>query len=97
MPRRRIVIIPHLHGKVTRDGKISEPDIHWVLEKWLERHPKFQKRKIRVVRASMKTKEGMSTDLVFASVAWSEEAARYDPTEDRDLYEYWLAEKLDDR
>ncbi|MBW3595726.1 MAG: hypothetical protein KY475_00460 [Planctomycetes bacterium] len=70
--------------------------MRWILQKWLERHPKFQKRKIRVVLASMKTKEGMPTDLVFASVAWSKEAAGYDPAEDRDLYEYWLAEKRED-
>ena len=33
MPPKRITIIPDLHGKLTRDGKLSEPDIYWILDK----------------------------------------------------------------
>jgi hypothetical protein len=39
MPPRRITIIPALHGKLTRDRKMSEPDIHWILEKSPRRKP----------------------------------------------------------
>ena len=42
MPQKRITIIPPLHGKITRDDKMSEPDIYWILEKWLERHPEVK-------------------------------------------------------
>ena len=41
MEPKRIKIIPALHGKLTRDGKLSEPDIYYILEKWLERHTSF--------------------------------------------------------
>jgi hypothetical protein len=41
---KRIEIIPAIHGKLTRDHKISEPDVYWILEKWLERHPEIKKR-----------------------------------------------------
>ena len=52
---KRIEIIPALHGKLTRDGKLSEPDIYSILEKWLERHPTFKGREneIRIVRGRM--------------------------------------------
>jgi hypothetical protein len=33
MQPRRITIISHINGKVTRDGKMSKPDIYWILEK----------------------------------------------------------------
>jgi hypothetical protein len=36
MRTKRIEIIPALHGKLTRDRKLSEPDIYCILEKWLE-------------------------------------------------------------
>ena len=39
MNPKRITIVPFIHGKLTRDGKMSEPCIHWIIEKWLERHP----------------------------------------------------------
>ena len=42
MNPKRITIIPFLHGKLTRDGKMSEPDIYWIMEKWLDRHPETQ-------------------------------------------------------
>ncbi len=44
MRTKRIKIIPALHGKLTRDGKLSEPDIYYIMEKWLERHPAFKGR-----------------------------------------------------
>jgi hypothetical protein len=34
-------MIPFIHGKLTRDGKMCEPDIDWIMDKWLERHPKI--------------------------------------------------------
>lgn len=51
MPEQRVRIIPRIHGKRTRDGKVSEPDIHWIVEKWLERHPevKGREQEIRVL------------------------------------------------
>jgi hypothetical protein len=39
MQAKRIEIIPALHGKLTRAGKLSEPEIDYILGKWLERHP----------------------------------------------------------
>ena len=37
--KKRITLIPAIHGKVTRDGKVCEPDIHESLRgktgKWL--------------------------------------------------------------
>ena len=36
---KRITIVPAIHGKLTYDRKISEPDVAWIIEKWLERHP----------------------------------------------------------
>jgi hypothetical protein len=39
MNPKRITIIPFIHGKLTRDGKMSEPDIYWIMDKWLERQP----------------------------------------------------------
>jgi hypothetical protein len=42
VPGKRITIIPRVHGKVTRERKLSEPDIDWILERWLERHPEVR-------------------------------------------------------
>ncbi|MBV8607558.1 MAG: hypothetical protein JO034_08865 [Singulisphaera sp.] len=44
MEPRGIRIIPFLQGKLTRRGKLSEPDIDDILERWLERHPEFKGR-----------------------------------------------------
>lgn len=54
MPEKRITIIPAIHGKVTADRKASEPDIDWILGKWLERHPEVEARQgdIRIVRCT---------------------------------------------
>jgi hypothetical protein len=36
MAAKRIKIIPAIHGKLTRDHKISEPAVCWILEKgWI--------------------------------------------------------------
>lgn len=55
MNPKRITLIPFIHGTLTRDGKMSEPDIHWIMEKWLERHPELKSRTqdIRVSRGTM--------------------------------------------
>ena len=47
----RIVIIPFLHGKLTADGTVVEPDIDAILEKWLERHPEHRERNFHVIRS----------------------------------------------
>ncbi len=94
MATKRGTIIPDLHGKLTRDGKLSEPDIYYILEKWIERHPEYTGRelKIRIVSSPWTLREGIRTDVVSASVVESEQIAGYDPAQDRDLYEYYLAE-----
>ena len=92
---KRIKIIPALHGKLTRDGKLSEPDIYYILEKWLERHPSFKGREneIRIVRGRWTLREGIRTEVVTVSAVENEDIAGYDPAQDRDLYEYYLAEE----
>lgn len=93
MPPTRIKIIPHLHGKLTRDGKLSEPDIYYILEKWLERHPEFKgrEREIRINRGRWRLPEGIRTEIVHVSMPFCNEIADYDPVQDSDLYEYFLA------
>jgi hypothetical protein len=95
MRTKRIEIIPALHGKLTRDGKLSEPDIYYILEKWLERHLTFKGREkeIRIVRGQWTLREGIGTDVVSASAIENEDIAGYDPAQDRDLNEYYLAEE----
>jgi hypothetical protein len=99
MEPRRITIIPSLHGKPTRDGKLSEPDIYYILEKWLERHPevKGRERDIRIVRGRWTLPEGIRTEVVSVSIVEGEDIACYDPSQDRDLFEYYLAEDEEDR
>jgi hypothetical protein len=41
MSPRRLTIIARIHGRLTRERKMSELDICWIREKWLERHPAF--------------------------------------------------------
>jgi hypothetical protein len=91
---QRITIIPHIHGKITRDGKVSEPDIHWIIEKWLERHPAIKKRTqdIRVVRGPMTLPQGVKTDLIHATIIAADDIEGYDPSQDQDLYSYYLSE-----
>ena len=95
MRTKRIEIIPALHGKLTSERKLSEPDIYDILEKWLERHPTFKGREkeIRIVRGEWTLREGIGTDVVTVSVIENQDIAGYDPAQDRDLYEYYLAEE----
>jgi hypothetical protein len=95
MPDKRIKIIPPIRGKLTRDGKRSEPDVYWILEKWLERHPEVSARQqdIRIVRGQWTTEEGLRTEVVNVSIVAGEDIAGYDPQQDADLYEYWKAEQ----
>jgi hypothetical protein len=95
MPQERITIIPALHGKITLDGKISEPDIYWILEKWLERHPevKGRERDIRIVKGEWHLANGIKTEVVDVSIVTGDDIAGYDPAQDADLYEYYLAEE----
>lgn len=98
MTPKRIKIIPHIHGKITRDGKMSEPDIHWIIEKWLERHPQIKKRSkdIRVVRGVMTLPHGTKTDLISATLIVADDIEGYDPRQDEDLYAYFLSEQQSD-
>ena len=99
MQPKRITIVPDLHGKITRDGKLSEPDIYYILEKWLERHPvaKERERDIRISRSYMTLPGGFRTDLVGVSMVVGDDIEGYDPTEDLDLYEYFLSDDQGDR
>jgi len=94
MRNNRIEIIRPIHGKVTADGKISEPDIHWILEKWLERHPETTNRRqdIRVITGQWTTDDGLKTEIRHASIVTGDDVAHYDAAQDADLYEYYLAE-----
>ena len=93
----RITIIPDIHGKITRDGKRSEPDIYWIVEKWLERHPKVKgrERDIRIVGGYVNLPQGIKTEIISVSIVAGDDIAGYDPAEDMDLYEYYLAEPRD--
>jgi hypothetical protein len=95
MESKRIKIIPALHGKLTREGKLSEPDIYYVPEKWLERHPSFmgREKEIRIDSGRWTLREGIRTEVITFSAVESEDIAGYDPAQDRDLYEYYLAEE----
>jgi hypothetical protein len=90
----RIQIIPSLHGKITRDGKLSEPDIYYILEKWLDRHPRIKQRQkdIRISRGRFTLPQGVHTELVSVSLRSGEDIDGYDPKEDAELYAYYLAE-----
>lgn len=89
-----IRIIPFLHGKITVDGKLNEPDIYDILDKWLARHPeiKQQQREIRISRGRYTLPEGVRTELISASITWTEDIANYDPVQDADLYQTFLAD-----
>ena len=98
MNPKRITIIPDIHGKITRDGKLSEPDIYWILERWLERHPevKGRERDIRIVRGAMTLPQGVKTDLLSVSMVPGDDIEGYDPAQDADLYAYYLWEERND-
>ena len=85
--KQRIRIMPAIHGKMTHDGKASEPDVYWILEMWLERHPEIQKR-----QKQWTTAEGLKTEVISVSIVAGDDIAGYDPEQDADLYEYWKAE-----
>ena len=95
MPGKRITIIPRIHGKLTRDRKMSEPDIYWILDKWLERHPevKGRERDIRITCGRWTLPEGIRTEVISASILPGDDIAGYDPAQDADLYEYFLADE----
>src|ERR1022692_2538816 len=99
MKPKRITVIPYIHGKITRDGKMSEPDIYWIIEKWLERHPEIKKRTqdIRVVRGTMTLPRGIKTDLIHATIIVGDDIEGYNPAQDEDLYAYYLAEDQGDQ
>ena len=91
----RIQIIPPIHGKLTQDGKVCEPDIYWIVEKWLQRHPEVTGRTkdIRVTRGTWTTEDGLPTEVIQATIVNGDDIAGYEPAQDTDLYEYWLAEE----
>ncbi len=95
MALKRITIIPSIHGKLTRDRKMSEPDIHWILEKWLERHPEVKGREndIQITRGQWTLPNGIRTEVIRVSIVSGDDIAGYDPAQDADLYEYFLAEE----
>lgn len=94
MPPERITIIADIHGKITREGKRSEPDIHWILEKWLERHPTSKKRQqdILISRGTITLTNGVKTDLISVTMIAGKDIEGYDPAQDQDLYAHYLAE-----
>ena len=96
MTEGRIVIIPFLHGKLDVGGSLVEPDIDDILEKWLQRHPEFRGRKFHTIRGRMTLMtddDGIDTDLVRVTVDVSPDLEHYDPAEDADLYEEFLADE----
>jgi hypothetical protein len=92
MPERWITIIPFIQDKLTRDGKVSEPDIHWILEKWMKRHPEAEGREIRISRGGRTLSSGFRTETIRVTMAYNETFAEYDPATDIDLYEYYVAD-----
>jgi hypothetical protein len=99
MNPERVTIIPFIHGKIAPDGTLSEPDIYWIIERWLERHTEVKKRvqDIRVSRGTMALPQGVKTDLIRVTIAFGEDIEGYDPAQDRDLYEYFLSDDQGDR
>lgn len=99
MNPKRITIIPFIHAKLTRDGKMSEPDIHWIVDKWLERHPEIKRRTrdIRVTRGTITLPHGGKTDLIRATIIVGEDIEGYNPAQDLDLYECFLSVDQGDR
>jgi hypothetical protein len=90
MNEKRITIIPLIEGKITRDGKVSEPDIYWIMDKWLERHPEIRKRRqdIKISRGVKTLRPGIKTGLVNVTIVAGDDIEEYDPAQDADLYEY---------
>lgn len=93
MPTGRVVIIPFLHGKLAADGQVVEPDIDSILAQWLERHAEHRDKNYHVIRAkSFQLDDGFSTCLVRVTADFDEELAAYNPADDADLYDEFLAE-----
>ncbi len=94
LPSGRIEIIPPIHGKLTYDGKVCEPDIYWIMEKWLARHPEIDSgtQDVRVTGGQWTTEDGLSTEVIHATIKNCDDLAGYELCQDTDLYEYWLAE-----
>ena len=86
MTTGRIVIIPFLHGRLGPGGKLVEPDIDAILEKWLERHPEFRGTKFHTIQT-----KGEEDCLVRVTTDESPDLANYDPAQDADLYDGYLA------
>jgi hypothetical protein len=94
MSEKRITVIPFLQGKLTRDGKLSEPDIYSILDQWLERHPEVwgRERDIRISRGGITLPGGVQTESVRVTFAHSDDLEGYDSSQDADLYGQFLAE-----
>ena len=62
---KRVTIIPTIHGKLTYDHKVCEPDVTWIIEKWLDRHPEIRKRQheIRALSGRWTTADGLKTEV----------------------------------
>ena len=45
------------------------------------------------VRGQWHTREGYQTDVVTVTISLGNDIAGYDPAQDVDLYEYWLADE----
>jgi hypothetical protein len=93
----RIVVIPFLQGRLNFDSTVTEPDIEAILAKWLARHPEFQgpERDYRIVRALSNFVDGIDVGLVLVTAIASPDLANYDPAQDADLYEEFLAKSED--
>lgn len=65
---KRVTIIPTIHGKLTYDHKVCEPDVTWTIEKWLYRHPEIRKRQheIRALSGRWTTADGLKTEVSLA-------------------------------
>ena len=93
MSEGRVVIIPFLQGKLTADAQLIEPDIDSILEKWLARHPEYRNKNYHVIRSTvLLVADDIETVLVRVTADFDEDLAAYNPTQDADLYEEFLAE-----
>jgi hypothetical protein len=98
MNEKRVTILPHIEGKITRDGKVSEPDIYWIMEKWLERHPEIKKGRqdIKISRGVKTLRPGIKTDVISVTIVAGDDIKGYDTAQDADLHEYYLNEERDE-
>ncbi len=67
MPQKRITIISAIHGKLTYEHKVCEPDMAWIIEKWLDRHPEIRRRRKDTGRDTMHSGEQVRRTQGFAS------------------------------